>query len=1133
MGRSHDCSGPPPVLALPCVSSHSGHQKIPAPEINWELLQELKPDLIFIHDQIGDDARHPSRASREWFLGADQKCRVVSLESHTIEDIFKNLEAIADFCGVQQKGANLVTELRSQWKRIKQKTPQWAEGMPRVSVACLSSVNPLTGAGYWIPEIISCAGGLSLCGRAGCLGDTLTLGGLLQRDPDVIVLLCHGLNTQSLARELAWLEDKGWKQLRAIKANRFFLADVGRFFIDSGPNVVLSAEMMTEILHGFGFGHEGEGFLRWHHHASSQDMGLSENPVNFLQVECRGGRFENAFSLDTLGNEVLQVKEGSHDKHEVFKESSVAQKTHDHPKYVINVREGKRAGLAENDQQQCLYEGKSKPGLWNEDSAYEVVKQSNLLESISYCKESDVIKAETQRSFDANGFRHVTSVIDEAIGPAKEVVCWDEHEAKWRKPMKETHLQKPAVSHLTPDPTEYLNPSHLINQKDRTEEKRPLQVLRSAGEVELSDSHNIVRHLSLDRHVTLVPQKKLTGKGYCQQELISKIWASTESAAAKAKVCHSMPSSSKARAFHKSRSVPVSSAVSVGKNLDSGVPSVQDYEVANKLKSLPRQAAASSNGSRDSKLSLEKPLSAKANRTMSRNSSSISEGGKGSKRQQLPALDRNVGRCSSDKSFKGNCASAGSNSSKIEIILRKAKTIRSLVLTALADIQSANCILLSGGLASSVLAEAAPLVHVGGFKLGITVLTGPAATDRTFAEAVVKRCEMEHAIIGDRDRQSAVALLARELPFVVETLKTFDPVQLRNNVPIAAALREAKSRGFDVVVTGDGTDELFSGGSARITSSIDMQTLHQPITKAIHSSALILGQALGIKVLQPFFHPKIVEHFAIRGEAAKGGRSVLRSAFPDVVAACREKDTIEVGSGMSLISEYFSTAISASVLQSKAKRIYRKERVCIRDAEHLVYYRAFKKVFNGKIPTGMICWGSEPCSGCGYQLSSEMPWYCLVCGQNLNRIDSLPKGKIKPSHEAAQLKLSPSQSSNDNHEYCSYNSKVKVEVGHTGADGDTISNAEASKEKVPGQPKSGQAVNKTIEVQGRHSSRRLGTKKSTHGLSGRHELVPKVSAPENLLDPRRKPEKTTKPKYLLALGAGSAALLLLLQLSRM
>lgn len=54
-------------------------------------------------------------------------------------------------------------------------------------------------------------------------------------------------------------------------------------------------------------------------------------------------------------------------------------------------------------------------------------------------------------------------------------------------------------------------------------------------------------------------------------------------------------------------------------------------------------------------------------------------------------------------------------------------------------------------------------------------------------------------------------LLEGELDFVVRTLRTFDPMGVRNSIAVAAALREAERRGFKSAITGDGADEMLGG----------------------------------------------------------------------------------------------------------------------------------------------------------------------------------------------------------------------------------------------------------------------------------------------------------------------------------
>lgn len=1144
VGRSHECTGPSPLLALPCVSSlehstssilfsqdHANDKKsIAGYNVNWELLEELKPDLIFTQNQMAD-AHLPLHGAQQVVGVKDRMCRVVSLQSHTVEGVFQNLETIANCCGVGEEGAKLVSVLRTQWKTIKQKTPQWADGMPRVNVACLSCVNPLIGAGYWIPEIISCAGGLSLCGRVGCPSNSLTLGDLMQRNPDVIIYLCRGLHVGSLARELSWLvASKEWQKLKAIKANRFFLVDANRFFIDSGPNVILSAEVMAEILHGFGYGHEGKGFLRLKDCAVAKDTHAGENPVQ-----------QSKFAPDEhmiVGNEDLHSKHINIDKHEVLKESlTVKPNAHNHHEYVTNVYEIKKPVIAEKHEQD-RHSAKAMPDIWDRDLGAVEVKQKGTQHNL-FGEKLDTAEVETQRCLQAKIIRQVTP--DAALTIPKlndgDAVIPSDFCRKWPKPVKEMLPCKPARTQSTPKTMSSINSFSAYNHKESMEEKRPVQVF-SLSKASVASSRNLSKQASFDKNASSVVfmQEKVAGKDFHEQELISKVWAFTQSAA-QAKNC-SMPSMSKAKVLKKSSSLPVSHG-----SLEYKTPSVTSTNAGNVSvywKNLPQKTVSPSLNNHNGNPLLESPLTSQPAKVYSRSFLSVpGEGANQFKRTQLSTVERRAGRCSSELVTKKQSSNTAASSLTLEVMPRKARILRDSVLKSLVDLQSADCLLLSGGLASSILAEAVPLVHSKGFKLGFTVLAGPAATDRASAELVAKCKGMEHVIIGEREKGSAVFLVAKELAFVVETLKTFDPVQIRSIVPVAAALREAKSRGFEYVVTGDGLDELLSRDGTVLN---DVQTFHLRISKVLSRSAVLLGKTLGIKVLQPFLHTKLVEEckalchtFAIGSEIPKDARSTFRQAFPEVSAACKEKGSNEVGSGMFYVSEYFSSTISASVLQNKVKRIYQKERICIRDAEHLVYYRAFTRVFKGKVPKGMARWESEPCSGCGYQLSSDMTWYCLVCGHNLHSFNNQVKqSKPEQSKESPQRKLSNLQScsaSVQKHLSCRLKGEIKNEKGVNWSS----VHSKGAKELASVLFTDSQASIGTARHDGTHDSKRFGTEKShstkgTQCAPGIGKAFPKASSgTKDLREPMRRPDKEKKPNYFVLLGSGSAALLLLLQ----
>jgi hypothetical protein len=90
---------------------------------------------------------------------------------------------------------------------------------------------------------------------------------------------------------------------------------------------------------------------------------------------------------------------------------------------------------------------------------------------------------------------------------------------------------------------------------------------------------------------------------------------------------------------------------------------------------------------------------------------------------------------------------------------------------------------------------------------------------------------------------------------------------------------------------------------------------------------------------------------------------------------------LQVGCGTTILPARLKEALSEANLAAAQTSILEQDRVKIRDAEHLYYYRAFRRVFGPGCPPGMVRWGSDPCIACGFQLQQPTQTFCVVCGE--------------------------------------------------------------------------------------------------------------------------------------------------------
>jgi iron complex transport system substrate-binding protein len=277
VGRSHECTVPAGIERLPIVTEpkldiHAPSLAIDARvkelvreglsvyRLDAELARELRPNVILTQTQCEVCAVTPRDlevAACEWIGLAP---RLVAVAPNTLADVLDDVVRVGEGCGVRARAEQLRA---AEWERIEAITARAAQAPSRPRVASLEWIEPLMGAGNWIPELIERAGGVSVLGRGGHDAAWSSLAELAAVDPDVLVIAPCGFDLARTRQELAPLVDApGFRELRAVREGRVFLADGFLHFNRPGPRIAESLEIYAEILwpERFDFGHGGSAF---------------------------------------------------------------------------------------------------------------------------------------------------------------------------------------------------------------------------------------------------------------------------------------------------------------------------------------------------------------------------------------------------------------------------------------------------------------------------------------------------------------------------------------------------------------------------------------------------------------------------------------------------------------------------------------------------------------------------------------------------------------------------------------------------------------------------------------------------------------------------------------------------------
>jgi len=304
-----------------------------------------------------------------------------------------------------------------------------------------------------------------------------------------------------------------------------------------------------------------------------------------------------------------------------------------------------------------------------------------------------------------------------------------------------------------------------------------------------------------------------------------------------------------------------------------------------------------------------------------------------------------------------------------------------LVLRGAVEKNLGEGLLLSGGLDTSVVASIATRdTSPKTFTVAFREVDAP---DLRYAELVAKHLGLRHNV-----HRFSREELFEALNDCIKVMRTFDPVEIRNDVAIYIGLRFARENNIKSIMTGDGCDELFAGYSFFLNYDEDRLKLElEKIQREMRFASVMLAEHLGMNAKLPFLDSD-VKSFAIKldpqylvrfDRRQKWGKWLVRKAFEGILPeeiVWREKTPIEYGTGTTVLPSIFDREISQKEFELEKIRLLKDDRVAVQSKEQLFYYRIYRSVI-GVPYMGNI--GGRSCPRCNSNVSQEAS-YCPTCG---------------------------------------------------------------------------------------------------------------------------------------------------------
>lgn len=263
VGVSHECDFPTGAKCKPVVSRPAIElEGLSLPQIDAaiaertrrgesiyrideRLLRDLRPDLILTQDlcHVCAPSGNELRVALE---SLETTPRVLFMSPRSLAEIERNLCDLAAETGKQVEASALVTTWHERVARVRERTRD--AKIPRV--LCLEWVDPIFGAGHWIPEMVEIAGGVDAFGRKNADSVRVAWEDVIAWVPEVIVVAPCGFHLQDALAQTATLRElPGWNALPAVRNGKVYAVDADAYVVRPGPRVIDGIELLAHVIH--------------------------------------------------------------------------------------------------------------------------------------------------------------------------------------------------------------------------------------------------------------------------------------------------------------------------------------------------------------------------------------------------------------------------------------------------------------------------------------------------------------------------------------------------------------------------------------------------------------------------------------------------------------------------------------------------------------------------------------------------------------------------------------------------------------------------------------------------------------------------------------------------------------------
>lgn len=165
---------------------------------------------------------------------------VLQIDPQNLDQVIDSINTIAVAAGVSDRGQEITKSLHQRLDLVRERVL----GRVRPRVFVLEWIDPPFGAGHWVPDIITAAGGEPVVCRPGQRSVQTTWDEIAEAKPDVVIVAPCGYGLEEAAKQAALISRN------LPDSAEIWAIDADAVMVRPGPRLVDGVEVIAAMLHG-------------------------------------------------------------------------------------------------------------------------------------------------------------------------------------------------------------------------------------------------------------------------------------------------------------------------------------------------------------------------------------------------------------------------------------------------------------------------------------------------------------------------------------------------------------------------------------------------------------------------------------------------------------------------------------------------------------------------------------------------------------------------------------------------------------------------------------------------------------------------------------------------------------------